>query len=169
MTNTKAFTLIELLVVVLIIGILASVALPQYQKAVEKSRSTEAITTLTALSKAIDVYVMANNFQSVDLLGGLSAGWGDGTESLDIEMNKSMDCSTDDYCHSKYFRYDASCISDYCSAYAYRQDNGDITKPTQYTLTFRLLASTGQWTRSCVGYTDAGRNICNTLQGQGFN
>lgn len=56
----KGFTLIELLVVVLIIGILSSVALPQYTKAVEKSRAAEAIATLKSLRDAQEICFMEN-------------------------------------------------------------------------------------------------------------
>lgn len=56
----SGFTLIELLVVVLIIGILASIAVPQYQKAVEKSRATQAITLLKSLRQAAVEYHMAS-------------------------------------------------------------------------------------------------------------
>lgn len=54
MTNKKGFTLIELLVVVLIIGILAAIALPQYFKAVEKSRATEALSIMGSLAAAME-------------------------------------------------------------------------------------------------------------------
>ncbi len=56
----KGFTLIELLVVVLIIGILSSVALPQYQKSVLKSRAAEAWTNLKNINMAKTAYCLEN-------------------------------------------------------------------------------------------------------------
>ncbi len=61
------FTLIELLVVVLIIGILAAIALPQYEKAVERSRAAEALTMVSSIAKAQEIYKMTTGNYTTDM------------------------------------------------------------------------------------------------------
>ena len=75
MNNKKnGFTLIELLVVVLIIGILAAIAVPQYPKAVLKSRFVGAMVACDSLFHAAERYRLANNV------------WPSRLDELDIEM-----------------------------------------------------------------------------------
>lgn len=65
--QNSGFTLIELLVVVLIIGILTAVGLPEYTKAVEKSRVADANTQLNNLVMAEKAYRLSNTTYTVDL------------------------------------------------------------------------------------------------------
>ena len=77
----KGFTLLEMLVVVLIIGILAAVALPQYRIAVEKGRAAEVLMNIATIKREIQYYITAKglpekkvisytDFATVDLSGG---------------------------------------------------------------------------------------------------
>ncbi len=92
----KGFILIELLVVVLIIGILAAVALSQYQKAVLKSRYAGLMPTAKAIADGNDLYYLAN------------AKYAEGIENLDVKVtneNGAMSVNivgdtTDDYAYT---------------------------------------------------------------------
>lgn len=163
-TLKQGFTLIELLVVVLIIGILAAVALPQYQKAVEKSRMAEALSMSASLRKAIDLYILTNGrplgqeFVGIDGTGAANL--------LDIDTETSLDCSAkQDYCYSNLFAYDAFCKSaryapKSCLVRAYRFTSKNPFTSLYY-LEWQRDDDTGEWTQYCYPNTSF---ICKSIK-----
>ena len=56
----QGFTLIELMIVVAVIGVLAAIAIPQYQKYVAKSEVASALATLTGVKTNVEAYAVEN-------------------------------------------------------------------------------------------------------------
>ncbi len=119
----KGFTLIELLVVVLIIGILAGIALPQYEKSVWKARLAEVYTVTNALEKSIETYILTHT---------PVPEWDEGKyldpEELDIDalsnLTEKTIGDTTGYC-SKYVCYYVECFYEVCDWYAFMYTNSE--------------------------------------------
>ena len=105
--KNKGFTLIEMLVVVLIIGILAGIALPQYRKAVVKSKFAAVDLALSAAKQNIRFFLDANGWPEHGVLftGSYSVG------SIDLPG----DCDSDPfYCVTELAEYEAYCDAASC-------------------------------------------------------
>ncbi|MBD1572732.1 pilin [Vibrio sp. S17_S38] len=70
----QGFTLIELMIVVAVIGVLAAIAMPQYQKYIAKSEVASVLASLTGVKTNVEAYtvengVFPNSASSADELG----------------------------------------------------------------------------------------------------
>lgn len=147
----KGFTLIELLVVVLIIGILSAVALPQYTKAVEKSRATEAQTMLANMLTAEQIYKMAQGKYTTDLT----------VLDLQLPTTGTTAEAAAGTVKTKNFNFGTTAATDTFSATATRANGGTAAPaPNNYILHLNIAAD-GKVTRWCSNSADICKSIAN--------
>ncbi len=153
------FTLIELLVVVLIIGILAAVALPQYQKAVNKARTTQFLAFLDAYQKALDLYILENGPQ--DIVFANSTGTFDNT----LQIAYSADTLKE---MMKEIGGDGSVWSIWCQQPTTEDNTVCQLEMVGGNLDFAIW-KTDTWAHGvCQAYSDKGLALCVALKKKGI-
>lgn len=67
MRKRRGFTLVEILIVLAILGIVLAIAIPSYQRFIEKSRVTESVVQIGTIASKIRDYRSANGALPADL------------------------------------------------------------------------------------------------------
>ncbi len=154
--NNGGFTLIELLVVVLIIGILAAVAVPQYQKAVMKSRLATVKPMLAAIKSAQEVYYLNNGRYATSI------------NILDITLNCPQGIDESVFYCDKYFTVDILSYSYSTPSLArmrayYCPKNIGLSSCARHAdFEYDIYYANTQYPNQaeCIGYTDLGKKAC---------
>ena len=154
MNKKSGFTLVEMLTVVLIIGILTSVALPQYRKAIQKARWTEAMQMLRTIYDSSERLALASGYRDYEamltandpraVVNNMDMFAPDAT-ACNVITGRSLVCGEFEY----------SLVKD--RIYAVRTTQNDGTHKTQLVLHRAEVPTLG-----CIeGYAD--RHVCDVL------
>jgi type IV pilus assembly protein PilA len=86
-TTTKGFTLVEIMIVVVIIGLLAAMAIPAFQKVRQSSQDKAVLNNARQLSAASDQYFLENGVSTV--AQGSLVGASNYVKSLNLVANET--------------------------------------------------------------------------------